>query len=88
MVPTDTGTLDCRSSYIGIGLMHGRDGEILTVATNGPADHAGLRVGDILTSPWSLYMDAQPVGTILRVEFQRDGVHQMRMVRVGKICYT
>lgn len=88
MIPTDSGTLDCRAFYVGLGLMHGRDGEVLEVATNGPADQAGIRPGDVLVNHYHIYPDAKPEGEIVRVEFTRGGVHHMRMVRVGRICYT
>jgi hypothetical protein len=44
--------LACDESYVGVGLKVRWDGTVLEVAPGGPAEKAGIVVGDVIHKPW------------------------------------
>jgi hypothetical protein len=44
--------LGCDESYVGVGLKVRWDGTVIEVAPGGPAEKAGIVVGDVIHRPW------------------------------------
>jgi hypothetical protein len=44
--------LGCDESYFGVGLKVRWDGTVIEVAPGGPAEKAGIVVGDVIHKPW------------------------------------
>ena len=86
--PEADGTgLACEASYRGIGIQHWHSGAIIEVVADGPADRAGIRVGDYLLSDALLARDQYEVGKQLPLRIERDGRQIEIVVRIGVICF-
>jgi predicted metalloprotease with PDZ domain len=76
----------CDKHYLGIGVTHSSlFGEITNVAPGGPADKAGIRVGDIPLDSLNI-RDKYPEGTVITIPILRDGITHNIPVTIGKIC--
>ncbi len=77
----------CPSSYVGIGIMSGRDGAVIMVGDNTPAARAGLQVGDVIVNHEQIGPDRYSAGTPLFLRIARAGVSKTVVVVVGAVCY-
>lgn len=81
---------DCKSKkyYTGIGIFSAF-GAVGEVAPGGPADKAGLRIGDTIMNREILGPDRYPEGTHLTLEIAREGNQRFKVdVTIEKICHT
>lgn len=79
---------DCKKYYTGIGIVHnGFFNEISQVASGGPADRAGIKVGDVLAEPTHRIRNQYSEGTVINVPIIRNGITINMRVTIGKICY-
>lgn len=87
LLPSDEGDGDAVcDSYRGVGVRMGGGGEIIDVAPGGPADRAGVRLGDRLLNEDEFGGDRYPNGTVLVMRIERDGVPLQFTVTVRPIC--
>lgn len=76
----------CDKHYLGIGVTHSSlFGEITNVAPGGPADRAGIKVGDIPLDSLDI-RDKFAEGTVITVPILRNGIMHEIPVTIGKIC--
>lgn len=78
--------LACQDHYIGIGvLVNWGSMQVQEVAPGGPADQAGVRVGDILLrdDPYGMLEK----GTKVEVPVERDGKKLILKATIGEVCY-
>ena len=76
--------LACAQTYQGIGVrIQPGSQEIIEVAPGGPADIAGVHVGDFLLNEGSFYRDT---GTLVLVKVKRNGKELELKAFVNKIC--
>lgn len=76
----------CDTFYMGIGVTYGSlFGKILDVALGGPADQAGILVGDTLLDILDI-KDKHPEGTTITIPILRDSIIHHIPVTIGKIC--
>jgi hypothetical protein len=90
LLPTpeaDGDGLACEGSYRGIGIRHWPNGEVVEVVAGGPADKAGLQVGDYLLSDALLQRDQYELGHRLPIRVEREGKQLTLLVYIGVICY-
>jgi S1-C subfamily serine protease len=90
LLPAEDGDGDgpaCEHSYRGIGVMVGFSGLVEEVVSGGPADHAGMRVGDRFLNDSTFLRDQYAVGRTLSLRIERDGQQLDLPVRIGKVCY-
>lgn len=81
-------SLECPKFYAGIGLVASwTDDRVMDIAPGGPADVAGIRVGDIFLSNSVFQRDLYPIGKVIPMSVQRDGQRIDMQVRIGRICY-
>jgi hypothetical protein len=85
---TDGDGLACEGSYRGIGIRHWPNGEVVEVVAGGPAERAGMKVGDYLLSDALLQRDQYELGHRIPVRVDRDGKQLSLLVYVGRICYS
>jgi hypothetical protein len=76
----------CESTFRGVGLMHNGI-RVQSLAPGGPADRAGLKVGDVILNAEVLGQDRYMVGHRLTLKVSRDGRHFAVDVVVGRICF-
>lgn len=77
--------LACKSEYTGIGVrISPFTDEIIEIAPGGPADRAGVLIGDILRNPGFWGMEP---GTRVTLQINRGGVELELPAVVGHICY-
>ena len=86
--PRPGGTLPCADTYIGLGFTTGWGGGwVSSVAQGGPAERAGLRVGDNVTNADGMHAWQMP-GVRVTLHVERDG-HPLTMVaETAEICYA
>lgn len=78
----------CPLSYRGIGIEHSFTGMVREVLGGGPADRAGIQLGDVIHNHYAtLIRDRYPVGHVLRLKIRRLGELIEVPVRIEKICY-
>lgn len=76
----------CESYYMGIGIVHSSFlGKIVEVVPGGPADKAGIKVGDIPLDSLEI-RDKYEEGTQITIPILRDGIMYQIPVTIGKIC--
>ena len=76
----------CDTFYMGIGVVHSSlFGSITLVAPGGPADQAGVLVGDTPLDSLDI-RDKYPEGTLITVSVLRNGIIHNVPVTIGKIC--
>lgn len=73
--------------YTGIGVIMGLNGSVSSVALGGPADKAGIKVGDIISNSSILQPDKHPVGTQLPLQIVRPHQNLTIIVSVDKVCF-
>lgn len=78
--------LACDKVYTGIGIQHNGN-KVVEVAVNGPAWNAGVRVGDILTDPWTDFRDRESRPYVL-LHYIREGRNYVVKIKQGEICMT
>jgi len=90
LLPSVAGVgLSCAHSYIGIGVMVSSfGGLIVEVSPGGPADRAGMRVGDVFLNAERFRRDSYTPGQEMPLAIERDGQRIDLMARVGKVCYS
>lgn len=87
LLPSDEGDGDAVcDSYRGVGVRMGGGGEIIDVAPGGPADRAGVRLGDRLLNEDEFGGDRYPNGTVLVMRLQRGEREFAARVVVRPIC--
>lgn len=77
------GGLACASKYRGIGVRVNAIGVIVEVAPGGPADGAGILVGDTLVTQGFFF---RPIGTPVELELTRDGRTYFTVALVSDVC--
>ena len=78
---------DCDDFYIGIGITHEFiSSKISRVVPNGPADKAGLKVGDAMLNSNLNIKDTFPIGTSVNIVILRNGITTVVPIKVDKIC--
>lgn len=77
------GGLACASKYRGIGVRVNAIGVVIEVAPGGPADGAGILVGDTLVTQGYFF---RPVGTPVELELTRDGRTYFTIALVADVC--
>lgn len=90
LIPTQIGDgigLACEGSYRGIGVVVEYSGRVSEVVTGGPADRAGMRVGDRFLNDGMFIRDQYPLGHELVLRLERDGQRIDMPVLVGRVCY-
>jgi hypothetical protein len=63
----DGGGLACDESYLGVGVKVSWSGRVIEVSPGGPAQRAGIVVGDVIHNPW--------------YDEYEDGLYVVRVVR-------
>jgi hypothetical protein len=76
----------CEKSYVGIGIQHWGESGVFQVAPGGPADRAGMLVGDAILNPEILGRDRHPEGTLLVLSIQRGARTITMPMRTERIC--
>lgn len=77
----------CPDTYRGIGI--GRFAELVTeVLPGGPADRAGIQLGDVILNMRDLERDRYPVGHRLELHIQRDDAELRVEVVIGPVCFA
>jgi hypothetical protein len=84
---SDTGTVQCQSSYTGFGVLAGPTGRVFDVAQGSPADRAMILAGDIIENAEDFWPNALPEGTEITLRVVRNGVLTIKKLRIGPICY-
>jgi C-terminal processing protease CtpA/Prc len=80
--------LACEQSYRGIGIAHGYTGGYITaVAPGGPADRAGILVGDRLLSEAIFVRDQWEIGKRIPLSIEREGRQIDLVLTIARICY-
>jgi predicted metalloprotease with PDZ domain len=89
LLPSVAGVgLACSHSYIGIGVMVSSfGGLIVEVSPGGPADRAGMQIGDRFLNDAMFIRDQYEAGRELTLRMERDGQRIDLPVRVGRVCY-
>lgn len=78
---------DCDNFYIGIGITHGFiSNDVSEVVPGGPADKAGIKVGDVLLNSKLNIKDAFPIGTSVNIVILRNSIITTIPIKVNKIC--
>jgi hypothetical protein len=80
----------CPNTYYGVGAktsISGRGTTVLLVSPGGPADLAGLRVGDEWLNAAMFERDGYSPGRLLVLRVERDGRRFDLPVRIGRVCY-
>lgn len=78
---------ECEKHYIGIGITYSYlSNTISDIAPGGPADRAGIKVGDRLADPSMRIRNQYPIGTSINVAIIKDGRTVNISVKVDKIC--
>jgi len=63
----DGNGLACEDSYLGVGVKFGWSGRVIEVSPGGPAQRAGIVVGDVIHNPWyDEYEDGLYVVRVIR----------------------
>lgn len=86
-VEGDGSGLSCEHSYHGIGVVLAFGSTVSEVVPGGPADTAGLRVGDELLNGEIFVRDAYAIGREFSLRITRRGDRMDLPVRIGKVCY-
>lgn len=79
--------LACAGVYRGIGAIVSWSGYVREVVSGGPADVAGLRVGDHFLNDSAFSRDFYPLETPKVLKVERDGQRLDLPVRIGRICF-
>lgn len=90
LLPSPTGDGDglaCANRYRGIGSEVSYSGRVSAVVPGGPADLAGMRVGDRFMNQEMFERDQYEIGRQLVLRLERDGVLIELPVRIDRICY-
>lgn len=74
-------------TYVGVGLKRMFD-MVISVAPNGPADRAGVMVGDNVLNFEVLAPDSYPVGYEVTLLIRREGRTKRFKMKTDKICAT
>jgi len=91
LLPSAVGAigLACAHSYIGIGVMVSSfGGLIVEVSPGGPADRAGMQIGDRFLNADRFRRDSYTPGQEMPLAIERDGQRLDLVARVGKVCYS
>lgn len=84
----EEGEGQCESSYAGIGVMAGMNGEVWNVAPDGPAARANIFAGDVITNIDILRPNSMPVGTLVDLTVRRGTQFTTKTLRIGTVCYS
>lgn len=77
---------ECEDSYVGIGvIVSWLDESITYVAPDGPADIAGVEVGDVIVSPAVIRNKFEP-DTLIDLKIMRRGIILHKKAKVEEIC--
>lgn len=79
--------LVCSNHYRGIGVAISYSGYVREVVAGGPADMAGLKVGDRFMNDAMFIRDQYPIGKSLTLRIERDGRPMELPVKVDRVCY-
>ena len=80
--------LTCENWYRGIGVIVGFTGLVEEVVERGPADRAGLKVGDRFFNEQLFIRDAYAIGHRLTLRIERGGSTMELPVTIGRVCYS
>lgn len=80
--------LSCPEWYRGIGVIVGFSGLVEEVVERGPADRAGLKVGDRFFNEQIFIRDRYAIGHALTLRVERDGREMELPVTIGRVCYS
>lgn len=89
LIPASEGGdgLACDGSYRGIGVVTNWGGNVEEVVSGGPADRAGMHIGDVFLNAEMFSRDLYSVGRDLVLKVDRHGVRLDLPVRIGRICF-
>jgi len=79
--------LACAEHYRGIGAITSWSGYVREVVSGGPAEKAGLRVGDRFMNDAQFMRDFYPIGKQLSLRIERDGKSMDLPVQIDRICF-
>lgn len=86
--PGDSEMPACARTYRGIGITRWALSEgIKAIAKGGPADKAGLQVGDVILNDDELGADRYMVGHPVKLHIERAGRRLTVVVVIGRICF-
>lgn len=90
LIPASEGGdgLACDGSYRGIGVVTNWGGNVEEVVSGGPADRAGMHIGDVFLNAEMFSRDLYSVGRDLVLKVDRHGVRIDLPVRIGNVCFT
>ena len=57
------------------------------LAPGGPAELAGVRVGDNMLNASDFGRDRYPAGTVMTLTILRDGKEFSQPITIGRVCY-
>jgi hypothetical protein len=77
----------CQHSYRGIGIVSTYAGWIEEVVSGGPADKAGVQIGDRFLNGEMFRRDGYSLGRQLVIKVDRHGVRLDLPVVIGAVCY-
>jgi predicted metalloprotease with PDZ domain len=85
---TDDGDgMACDGAYTGIGVVTTYSGMVDEVVPGGPADRAGMHIGDHWLNPETFARDQYSIGRQLVLRVERHGVRLDLPVRIGRVCF-
>ncbi len=79
--------LSCQATYAGIGAIVSWSGYVREVVAGGPADDAGMRVGDKFLNEGLFGRDRYALELPMVLKVERDGQRLDLPVRIGRICF-
>ena len=75
----------CLAPYRGVGYAYSSNNVVTRLAKNGPAEKAGLKVGDIVMGPDRI-VNVYPVGTVITLIILRKGIILEIPMKIATIC--
>ena len=79
--------IHCPKWYAGVGLLTNWSGFVTELAPGGPAELAGIRVGDNMLNASDFGRDRYPAGTVMPLTYLHDGIEHTIQITIGRVCY-